>query len=45
MNELNKPKARCGSCGRYPFCKTTKGASDCCEKWIKRDYNTKIQKY
>lgn len=29
-------KKRCGNCGRYPFCRITKGASDCCEEWIKR---------
>lgn len=26
---------RCGNCGRYPFCKTTEGASCYCEEWIK----------
>lgn len=34
-------KKRCGNCGKYPFCKITKGASDCCEKWIKREYEYK----
>lgn len=29
-------KKRCGNCGRYPFCKKTKGASCYCEEWIKR---------
>ena len=27
---------RCGNCGKYPFCKRTNGATDCCNEWIKR---------
>lgn len=30
-------KKRCGNCGKYPFCKTTEGASYYCEEWIKRN--------
>lgn len=30
-------KKRCGNCGKYPFCKTTEGASYYCEEWVKRN--------
>lgn len=42
MSEQNKLKARCGNCGKYPFCYDTNGASCYCDKWIKR--NVEVEK-
>ena len=34
---------RCGSCGYYPFCERTEGASGYCDKWIKREVELKLE--
>ena len=34
-------KKRCRNCGKYPFCKTTEGASYYCEEWVKRNCEKK----
>lgn len=35
---------RCGNCGRYPFCENTKGATDYCNNWIKRNIESEVKK-
>ena len=32
----------CKSCGKYPFCEDINEGG--CDKWIKRSYETKIEK-
>ena len=41
MQVINK---RCGNCGKYPFCKKTNGATDCCNEWIKQKIDLRKDK-
>ena len=33
-----------GSCGYYPFCEKTEGASGYCDNWTKRETEMKLER-
>ena len=39
---VNKMNKKCNSCGKFPFCKVSKGPTDSCEEHMKREVETKL---
>ena len=34
----------CSNCGKYPFCGKCYTPTDCCDDWVKQDYDIKLVK-
>lgn len=37
-------KKRCGNCAKYPFCNRIENATSCCDFWVKKERNLKLER-